>query len=120
MKIAITGYGQELKDNHDPRFGRCTYFLIYDTEQGFLKALENKGQLSEGGAGIAAAQQIIDEDVQVVLTGNMGPNAYNLMEKSVVKVYRCKTNSCQEALELYQDGKLSELNEAGPSHAGMK
>lgn len=120
MKIAMTSNGRELKDEHDPRFGRCTYFLIWDTEQGTLKVMENKGQLSGGGAGIAAAQQIMDEDVAVVITGNMGPNAYNLMKSSGVKVYQCKTGSCQEALDLYTGGKLFEINEAGPSHAGMK
>lgn len=119
MKIAITSSGQELKDNQDPRFGRCAYFLIYDTEQDLLKAVENKGQLSGGGAGIAAAQQITDQGVEAVITGAMGPNAYNLIKASGIKVYQCKAASCQEAVELFKEGKLTEISQAGPSHAGM-
>ncbi len=119
MKLAITSTGQKLSDDHDPRFGRCSYFLIYDTEQGLLKAVENKGVLSGGGAGIAASQQIIDEQVEVVLTGNMGPNAYNLMKSSGIKVYQCKAGSCQSTLDDFNQSKLTEVNEAGPSHAGM-
>ncbi|MGI6448770.1 MAG: NifB/NifX family molybdenum-iron cluster-binding protein [Desulfitobacteriia bacterium] len=119
MKIAITSMGQELTAGHDPRFGRCAYFLIYDTEEDTYKAVENKGQLAGGGAGIAAAQQMTDEGVQVVLTGNLGPNAYNLIKASGIKAYQCKVASCQDALALYKAGKLLEISQAGPSHAGM-
>jgi len=119
MKIAITSTGEGLKDDHDPRFGRCSYFLFYDTEQGLLKAVENKGVLSGGGAGIAASQQIIDEGAQVVLTGNMGPNAYQLMKSSGIKVYRCRSGSCRQAVDDFKQNLLTEITEAGPSHVGM-
>ncbi|NLP43543.1 MAG: diguanylate cyclase [Peptococcaceae bacterium] len=119
MKIAITSIGQQLSDRHDPRFGRCDYFLIYDSEKGLQKAIRNKGQDASGGAGIAAAQQIVDEKVHVVLTGNMGPNAFNLMKEAGIKVYQCNAASCAEALELYQNEKLTELTQPGPSHHGM-
>jgi predicted Fe-Mo cluster-binding NifX family protein len=119
MKIALTSTGQNLQDPYDPRFGRCTYFIIYDTENQCVKALENKGQFSGGGAGIAAAQQMIDEDVNVILTGNMGPNAYSLMQSSGMKVYQCQSGTCQEILDTYHAGSLAEISEAGPSHMGM-
>lgn len=119
MKIAITSSGKELKDQHDPRFGRCTYFVIVDTPHGQVKVVENKGQLSGGGAGIAAAQQITDEKAEVVLTGNMGPNAYNLIKASGVKAFQTKGGSCQEVLDQYLGGKLVEITAAGPSHAGI-
>lgn len=119
MKIAITSTGKELQNDHDPRFGRCSYFLFYDSEQEMLNAVENKGTLSGGGAGIAASQQIIDEGVQVVLTGNMGPNAYQLMKSSGIKVYQCRPGSCQQAVDDFKQNSLAEITEAGPSHAGM-
>lgn len=119
MKLALSSTGKELKDTLDLRFGRCTYFLIYDTEKGLLKTVENKGQLSGGGAGIAAAQQMIDEDVEAVITGNMGPNAYNLMKNSGIRVYQSNAVPCEEAVKLMLEGKLTELTEAGPAHMGM-
>jgi predicted Fe-Mo cluster-binding NifX family protein len=81
--------------------------------------VENKGQCSGGGAGIAAAQQITDEQVEVVLTGNMGPNAYNLMKASGIKVFHAEDGSCQEVIDQYLSGKLSEIIASGPSHAGI-
>ncbi len=108
-----------MSDNLDLRFGRCSYFVIFDTEKGLLKSVENKGQSSGGGAGIAAAQQIIDENVGVVITGHMGPNAFNLMKASDIKVYQGKEVPCQEVISLYQADKLLEITEAGPAHRGM-
>lgn len=119
MKIAVSCLGKTMDDKLDQRFGRCSYFVIYDSDKGSSYTLENKGQSSGGGAGIAAAQQIIDEEVEVVITGNMGPNAYNLMKSSEIKVFHCENASCMEAIKSYEDKKLEEISSAGPSHMGM-
>lgn len=119
MKIALTCIGKEMNDNLDLRFGRCSYFLIFDSSKGVSHTLENKGQSSDGGAGIAAAQQIIDEDVEIVITGSLGPYAYNLMLSSGIKVYASKELPCSQALELFSKGELEEITQAGPSHMGM-
>lgn len=119
MKIVITSYGQSMNDLLDPRFGRCSYFLLYDSETKTMKAVENKGQFSGGGAGIAAAQQIIDEGAQVVITGNMGPNAFDLMESSEIKVYRGNPVACQECVKMFLNGELEMIDTSGPSHMGM-
>ncbi|MGI6702825.1 MAG: NifB/NifX family molybdenum-iron cluster-binding protein [Clostridia bacterium] len=119
MKIAVSSMGKDLSSMLDVRFGRCNCFVIYDTKGEPVKAIGNKGQMSGGGAGIAAAQQIIDEDVDVVITGNMGPNAFNLFKNSDIKVYRCGSIKVETAVQLFKEGKLDELTEAGPAHAGM-
>lgn len=119
MKIGISSMGKDINSMLDVRFGRCNYFVIYDTEGGLVKAIENKGQMSGGGAGIAAAQQILDEDVDVVITGNMGPNAFNLFKNSDIKVYRCGSIKVETAVQLFKEGKLEELTQAGPAHSGM-
>ena len=119
MKIGISSMGKDINSMLDVRFGRCNYFVIYDTEGGLVKAIENQGQMSGGGAGIAAAQHIIDDDVDVVITGNMGPNALNLFKNSDIKVYRCGSIKVETAVQLFKEGKLDELTEAGPAHAGM-
>lgn len=119
MKIGISSMDKDINSMLDVRFGRCNYFVICDTEGGLVKVIENKGQMSGGGAGIAAAQQIIDEDVDVVITGNVGPNAFNLFKNSDIKVYRCGSIKIESAVQLFKEGKLEELTEAGPAHAGM-
>lgn len=119
MKIGISSMGKDMDSIVDVRFGRCNYFIIYDTEKDLVKAVVNKGQMSGGGAGIAAAQQIIDEDVNIVITGNMGPNAFNLLKNSNIRVYRCGSIKIESAIQLFKEGKLEELTQAGPAHAGM-
>jgi len=119
MKIAVTGGSKDPKDQLDPRFGRCSYFLIYDGERGFETALENKGQTASGGAGIAAAQQMIDENVKVVITGHLGPNAFNLLNGSDIGAFQCASVSCDEAIQHYKENKLEAITQSGPSHAGM-
>jgi len=57
MKIAVSSMSKDLNSMLDVRFGRCNYFVIYDTEEGLVKTIENKGQMSGGGAGIAAASK---------------------------------------------------------------
>lgn len=119
MKIALSSNGKTLENNLDLRFGRCKYFLIYDTEKEELKVLENEGQSASGGAGIAAAQQIIDESVHAVITGNLGPNAYDLIKDSGIKAYKGENISCNLLIEKLNKGELKEIHEAGPSHKGM-
>ncbi len=119
MKIALSSTGKNFEDNLDPRFGRCEYFLIYDTEKEEVEAIENEGKISGGGAGIAAAQQIINESVDVIITGNLGPNAYDLIKDAEIKAYRGESISCTQVIEKYNSGKLEEIKIAGPSHKGI-
>ena len=119
MKVGISSTGKEIADLLDPRFGRCSFFLIYDTDSESVKSVENEGRMSGGGAGIAAAQQIIDEGADTVITGNLGPNAFNLFKSAGIKVYRCENIKVNNAIQLLKEGKLEELAETGPSHAGV-
>lgn len=119
MKVAISATGKTIDNLLDMRFGRCEYFQIHDTENGEVKFIKNKGQLSGGGAGIAAAQQLIDEKVDVIITGSLGPNAYEIIEKAEIKAYKCGNISISSVLDKYNKGELSELKEAGLAHNGM-
>ena len=120
MKIAISATGQNKESLLDRRFGRCDYFLIYDTEMGDYKAIENAGVSSEGGAGIAAASQIIEEGVSAIITGNLGPNAFELIEKAGIKSYSCEALPVFSVIEMLQNNGLSEISAAGNAHHGMK
>lgn len=61
MKIAISSTGKTTDNSLDTGFGRCEYFQIHEPLSENILILENKGNIAIGGAGIAAAQQIIDE-----------------------------------------------------------
>lgn len=119
MKIAISSTGLIVSSLTDPRFGRCSNFAICDAEKNTYYFIENKAQQAGGGAGIAAAQQMIDEDIEIVLTGNMGPNAYNVIKNAGIKIYRIGSVSVEKAVQLFKEAKLEEIAEAGAAHFGM-
>ncbi|NMA95865.1 MAG: diguanylate cyclase [Clostridiales bacterium] len=120
MKIAISSKGETLESTLDKRFGRCKYFLIKDTDTNEVEVIKNEGVKSESGAAITATQQIIDRKVDVVITGNLGPNAFHLIDKADIKAYKSDEIVIQDALDRFNDGKLPEIKKAGPaSHGGF-
>lgn len=119
MKVAVSASGQTKESILDKRFGRCDYFLIFDTEGEAYTALTNQGVSSSGGAGIAAASQILEEKAEVLITGSLGPNAFELLEKSGIKAYSCEAIPAFEAVEMFQKNQLAEISMAGNAHHGM-
>lgn len=116
MKIAISATGKDIDSLLDMRFGRCDFFQIYDSESEEFKVVENKGQSSGGGSGIVASQQLIDENVNVIITGNLGPNAFKIIEKAEIKPYKCGNISIKSVLEKFNNGELGEIAIPGPAH----
>ena len=120
MKICITSEGNTLDSPIDPRFGRCKKFIIIDTENGKLEAVENTGINQSGGAGIQAAQLIISQGVKAVLTGNVGPNAFQALQAGKIDIYTGVSGNVKDALALYKTGKLkATLSATASSKAGM-
>jgi predicted Fe-Mo cluster-binding NifX family protein len=120
MKVAITSSGTNLQSNVDPRFGRCPYYIIYNTESDSFEALENKSRLAGGGAGIQAAQTISDMKVEAVITGNVGPNAFRVLSAASIKIYSGVTGTIKDAIEKFKKGEYKQTG--GPdveSHFGM-
>jgi len=79
MKIALSATAPSLDAEVDPRFGRCRYFIIVDSQSMEFEAVDNSNAMAAGGAGISTAQMIASKGVEVVLTGNCGPNAYQTL-----------------------------------------
>lgn len=120
MKIAISATGQHKESLLDRRFGRCDSFQIYNTENRDYKVVNNNGASSGGGAGISAASQVIEEGVSAIITGNLGPNAFELVEKAGIKAFSCEVIPVFRAVEMFQKNQLSEISTAGNAHHGMK
>ncbi|GAB6181581.1 NifB/NifX family molybdenum-iron cluster-binding protein [Desulfotomaculum defluvii] len=113
MKIAFSSYGKSMHDELNPRLGRCEYFIIYDTESGSVDSLDNTGRLATGAAGIATARLLNDQGIEVIITGNVGPNAFTALEAAGIKVYIGASGKVGDVLLNYQKGELTEAN--GPS-----
>ena len=122
MKIAITSKGDNLESELDLRFGRCQYFIIVDDNdiQSF-KAVANDAMSSGGGAGIKAAQTVINEGVEAVISGNYGPNAFDALSSGGVKLYTADVPTVKDAVNALGTGKARLLESASAAaHAGLR
>ncbi|MGB9887301.1 MAG: NifB/NifX family molybdenum-iron cluster-binding protein [Moorellales bacterium] len=106
MKIAVTATAPDLKAAVDPRFGRCQFLVLVDTETGRWMALENANVGAMSGAGIATAEALAREGVRAVLTGNCGPKAYQVLEAAGVRVITGVAGTVEEAVQAYRSGNL--------------
>ncbi len=106
MRLCITAQGNDLNAAVDPRFGRCKYFWIIDTISGQQEILENPNIQNSGGAGIQSAQLMVSKGVEAVLTGNMGPNASQVLDPAGIKIHTGITGKVAEAITLFKNGAL--------------
>jgi len=122
MKIAVSAMNPNLEAQIDPRFGRCRYFIIVDAETMQFEAIENSSAMASGGAGISAAQTIVGKGTQAVLTGNCGPNAFEVLAAAGIEVVTGVAGTVQDAVRDYKAGNYqtsSQPNVAANSGAGQ-
>ncbi len=119
-KICVTSEGDCLDSKVDPRFGRCRYFIFADAGTLEFEAVENPNIESTGGAGIQSAQLVAVKKVNVVVTGNVGPNAFQTLHLAGIEVFTGASGTVKEAIEKYKKGEFKAVS--GPtagSHSGM-
>jgi predicted Fe-Mo cluster-binding NifX family protein len=120
MKIAISATGPDLNAEVDPRFGRCQYLIIADPETMQFEAIANESAMAAGGAGISAAQVIAGKGVTALLTGNCGPNAYQVLSPAGIKVITGVSGKIKDVIKDYRAGKLTASAQPNvPDHFGM-
>jgi len=120
MKIGITSTGENLDANVDQRFGRCKYFLIVDTDSMEFEVLSNENAMASGGAGIQTAQTIANKGVKSIVTGNVGPNAFQTLSAAGIKVFTGASGTIKESIEKFKKGELKETEAPNVgSHSGM-
>jgi predicted Fe-Mo cluster-binding NifX family protein len=121
MKIAVTSRSSNLESEIDPRFGRCSFFLIVDIDNMSFESISNESAMTSGGAGIQAAQNVAKTGVEAVITGNIGPNAFQTLTAAGIKVFTGANGIVKDAIENYKQGELKKTESASVgSHFGMK
>jgi len=121
MKVAVSASGTTLDAAVDPRFGRCSTFLLVEIDDGSYEALDNSSAALAGGAGIQSAQLMARKGVKAVLTGNCGPNAHKTLSAAGIEIFVGCTGTVAEAIERYRQGQLQPAAGANvASHAGME
>jgi predicted Fe-Mo cluster-binding NifX family protein len=113
MKIAITSSGQGLDSQVDLRFGRAIGFIIYDLENKSFEFIDNVQNLNAAqGAGIQAAQNVANKNVEVVITGHCGPKAFNGLSLAGAKIFVGAQGTVQETIEKFTNNELQEASSA--------
>ncbi|RXA20986.1 dinitrogenase iron-molybdenum cofactor biosynthesis protein [Methanosarcina sp. MSH10X1] len=109
MKICVTASSEGLDSEVDPRFGRCSYFIIYDPETGSVESISNVNAAASGGAGIKAAEVVANAGVGVLLTGGAGPNAFSIFAELGIDVQVGAKGTVGEAIRQYEAGELQSI-----------
>jgi len=120
MKIAISASGPDLEAQVDPRFGRCRYFIVIDSDTAQFESVENDAASSSGGAGISTAQMISGKGIGTVLTGNCGPNAFQVLSAAGITVITGVSGKIKNAIEGYKSGMYQTTSEPNvTNHFGV-
>ena len=116
MKIAIPVDENKAGSAICVSFGRTPYFLFYDTQSKFLDYVVNSAADAEGGAGLKAAQLIVDMGADALLTVRCGQNAADVLTAAQIKVYKTVAGTAEDNLTAFAEGKLSVMTQF---HAGF-
>ncbi|MDY6790079.1 MAG: NifB/NifX family molybdenum-iron cluster-binding protein [Thermodesulfobacteriota bacterium] len=120
MKIAVSSNGKSLDSPVDPRFGRCAYFIVVETEDMSFEAFDNENLALGGGAGIQSGQFVASKDVKSVITGNCGPNAMQTLSAARIEIFLGNSGTVREAVEKYIRGDIKPASAANVAeHYGM-
>ncbi|WP_373483094.1 NifB/NifX family molybdenum-iron cluster-binding protein [Acetobacterium sp.] len=116
MKIAIPADEKILNSEVCMSFGRAPYFYIYETLTKMGDFIKNEAAKSPGGAGIKAAQIVVDQHADVLITPRCGENAAEVFNVSQLQIYKSKNGSISENIDAYLNNKLNKLESF---HAGF-
>ena len=118
MKIAIPVDEKSLNSAVSQSFGRAPYFFFYDTETEESDFLDNGAVASQGGAGIKAAQAIVDNGAKALLAPRCGGNAEEVLRRSEVVIYQSLPGTIKENLDAFAAQRLVLLSDFHPGLHG--
>ncbi len=107
MKIAVSAQGKQITDMVDPRFGRAPCFIIFDTDTDQYEVVDNARNAMAGqGAGVQAAQNVADHRPDIVVSGNLGPKAFQVLSSAGIKIALWDKGNVADAIDLVRSNKL--------------
>ena len=110
MKVAVSATGNTAGALVHRQFGRCDWFLVFEDAKDKVKIFENPYADVQTGAGVGCAQDLIQEGVEVVISGQIGPKAYEVFKEAGVEVYLAPPDiSAQDAYEKFLSKTLAKM-----------
>lgn len=123
MKLVVPVENKSLDMSVCPSFGRTPFYALYDTETGNHEFLDNSAATSQGGAGIKAAQMLVDRGAKAIITYRCGDNAAQVLNAAKIEMYKAHEGTVSDNIKKFMEGKLSLLSEIHPglhNHGGAK
>ena len=102
-----------------PVFGRAPFYLFHNTENDTTEILENPAAQAEGGAGIKAAQFIVDSNADTLVTPRCGENSAEVLKLAEIAIYKSEGNDAMANLASMKDGKLQPLTRFHAGYHGI-
>ena len=118
MKVVVSAEGVNKDSKLDKRFGRAKNFILFDSDKNSYELIDNTAKQGAHGAGPKAAQLVIENKADALITGNLGPKAYTVIDETNIETFRGKEVSVEKNIEYYLNNKLEKIKSYGPSHAG--
>jgi predicted Fe-Mo cluster-binding NifX family protein len=111
VKIAVSSMGKSIESNISDVFARCPFFIIAEIENQKIdktEIIENENTNQMSGAGISAAQLMAEKNVNAIITGNVGPRAFDVLRQFNIEVYHGE-GKVKEVIEKFIKGKLEKF-----------
>ena len=110
MRVGVSATGRDLNARVDDRFGRCPWFLVVDTDSLEFDAVENRHAEEGMGAGMGAAKDFINAHVDAVISGQVGPKAYEVLKALNIDIFLVPGSiTVEDALEKLKRGELQRM-----------
>ena len=108
QKIAVSSEGPALDDYVDPRFGRAGGFVVVELPDMKVDYVDNgASQTMAMGAGIETAERMARAGVEVVISGYVGPKAFDALTAAGIKICQdVEGVTVREAVERFVRGEL--------------
>jgi len=109
MIICIPCEEEDMNSEVGESFGRSSYYLVYNDSDHTGKFVVNGASNSQGGAGVKAAQIVVDQKIDVLITPQLGDNAAVVLQGAKIKIYHSKKGSLMDNIVALKDGELDLL-----------
>jgi predicted Fe-Mo cluster-binding NifX family protein len=120
MKIAVTSTGPGIDSSVDERFGRARYFVVVDLDTENAETVDNTSNMEAmQGAGIQAAQEVVRQGARWILTGHVGPKAFQALSTAGISIGTGAAGTVRETVDRFKAGDFTPA-EAADVQGGTK